>query len=263
MERVAGDLSSALHRLYPEALQDSNETREEISSPDICGKNLPLVSRQEGYIQAIDYEGLLSFAVEENISLFVAKRPGDFISKGVPLAYIINFAGEGDDRLDRLYNQMVIVGCRRTPRQDFECALGELVEVAVRSLSPGINDPFTAIQCVDRLGAILRELAGKKYPEDLLRDRGGIVRIQRRSVTFPAALDSAFRQIRQNASTSVPVLIRVLEALLTIAESAEREADKGALREQAEMVWRAAQHISEPKDLINVKNRLEKLRSIL
>ena len=232
-------------------------------------------STREGYIEALDGEGILALAREANLILRFTVRPGSFIGEGSPLAEVFASQQEGkaseskgngppeEAEIDRRLNEAVITGIRRTPRQDVECAIEELVEVAVRALSPGINDPFTAINCIDRLGASLGRLARRKLPARRRCDEDGHLRIIAHRATFAGALDAAFNQIRQYGRASVAVVTRLLEALEHIGRFASRPEDRAALRLHAEMVSHLGDGFAEEHDKEAIRRRLERVEAVL
>jgi uncharacterized membrane protein len=159
-------------------------------------------------VQAIDYEGLRAWAERHDSILQLQFRPGDFIVKG--------------DRRVRIYRPLrtpssvseeigryVVSGDERTPTQDLEFGIRHLVEVAVRALSPGINDPFTATVVIDRLRGTLSRLMTVELPPETLRDRSGRVRVYRQVTTYEGLLDVAVHQIRQAGSAQPAILIHL------------------------------------------------------
>jgi uncharacterized membrane protein len=136
-----------------------------------------------------------------------------------------------------------------------------MVEVAVRALSPGINDPFTAIVCVDWLAEALGRLAGRSIPSPRRLDDDGTLRVVTRAVTFADVADAAFNQIRQYGSGSASVMIRLLEALARVAYVAGRPEDQAAIIRHAHLVRRACE-----RDLPEVDDRndvLERYNEVL
>ena len=107
-------------------------------------------------------------------------------------------------------------GLRRTLTQDVEFAIDQLVEVAVRALSPGVNDPFTAINCVDRLGAALCVLAAKEIPSPFRYDESNRLRVITDRSTASGMIDASFNQIRQAARGDAAVTLRLLESIVAI-----------------------------------------------
>lgn len=264
---VAQDLDDSIERLFPERIgqEDQNERAGPAAVDEQrqrLGNDFRLVaSRREGYIQAIDASGLMSFAEQSDVCIELLRRPGHYISKGEPLAHVWRGEAVSDEDCSFALNEVLIVGARRTPRQDVECAIEELVEVAVRSLSPGINDPFTAVNCVDHLGSTLGRLAERKIPSELRYDDSGTLRVIARVVTFPDALAAAFNQIRQYGSNSPAVLIRLLEVFESVMSRSLRDKDRSAVLEHADMVLRAAERsFPEKADLAAARERHKRLR---
>ena len=269
---VARDLDDAIVRLFPEKIGEpaSDRSRTDGDEQQVeLGENCVVVrSTREGYIQAIDGEGLMHVAGDQQLIVRIRSRPGDFISIGTPLADVWPSKQQAVERLDsedlvEQLNSMIIVGVRRTPRQDVECAIDELVEVAVRSLSPGINDPFTAINCIDRLGAALGRLSERDLPSACRYDDDDRLRVITRPVSFPDVLDAAFNQIRQYGRDSVAVVIRLLETLDSIANHLQRDADREAVQRHAEMILRATETWSERHDQEQVRQRVDRVTTTL
>jgi uncharacterized membrane protein len=150
----------------------------------------------------------------------------------------------------------IILGNQRTPLQDLEGAINQLVEIAVRALSPGLNDPFTALAYVDHLGSVLSRLARRQMPPSCRQDQRNQLRVMFPSFTFAELTDAAFDQIRQYGRSSVAVTIRLLETITVVAEFAHRREDLAALQRQADMIARAArQALPEFEDRRRVTER--------
>ncbi|HMO87266.1 MAG TPA: DUF2254 family protein, partial [Lacipirellulaceae bacterium] len=130
---------------------------------------------------------------------------------------------------------------RRTLTQDVEYAINQLVEVAVRALSPGVNDPFTAITCVDRLGASLCVMVRREFPSPLRVDDQGALRVVTTASTPAGIVDACFDQIRQASEGNISLTIRVLEIIAEVARVADDEQFLSSLSEQAEAVLRGSQ----------------------
>jgi len=160
--------------------------------------------------------------------------------------------------------QSFIIGSQRTPEEDAEFAIHQLVEVALRALSPGINDPFTAITCIDYLGSALCRLTNRAFPSSNRYDDEGKLRVIAKPLTFEGVINAAFDQIRQYGRTSVAVTIRLLETLKTIADHARSFEQKNAILRQADMIIRESQEsIREKNDRDDIQERYQALINVL
>lgn len=273
---VAGDLDDAIVRLFPEKMgepahADQNADKAAQSQEATLGAGVVLHATSVGYIQAIDGAGLIHLARSHGVLFRLLRRPGDFIAGDSPLAELWRLDDEVDSTpLDRLaetiqprLDEHVLVGVRRTPRQDVECAVTELVEVAVRALSPGVNDPFSAINCVDRLGAALASLAERTPPSPYRLDEEGRLRLIARGPSFSSVLDAAFNQIRQCSGASVAVAIRLLEAYRVVAAKVRTDEDRAAVRRHAATVLRLSERFPEELDRRDVLKRYDAVKALL
>jgi uncharacterized membrane protein len=270
---VAHDLNDAINRLFPEEIGHPTD-REDLNhrgreQEERLGDNgIPLPSRHVGYVQAIDGEALENVARKHDCVITLHARPGDFVALDSPIAdarFHEERDLEGSDREDltTVLNDALIVGRRRTPRQDVECAVDELVEVAVRSLSAGINDPFTAVNCIDYLGSALSRLAQRKLPIAYRCDGEDRLRVIFNPVGFADVLDAAFNQIRQYGRDSVAVTIRLLEASAVIARQIQNGRDRDALLEHANMILRLSESFKEEHDRREVRERHDRVTELL
>ena len=144
------------------------------------------------------------------------------------------------DRLDETLlgkiNSIFIVGPERTLEQDVEFAISQLVEIAVRALSPGINDPITAITCIDWLGAGLCQLANRRMSSSHRLDEQNRLRVICKPFVFEKLVDAAFNMIRQNSYSIAAVSIHLLETIATVAAQTTNKEDRAALLRHAAMV---------------------------
>lgn len=132
-----------------------------------AGRAAEILATGDGYLQSMDLDGLVKFASERKAVIDVYFRPGDFITRGDALMrYWPPPAVRQEDV--KAFNKFFIQGAHRTPNQDLSFGINMVVEIAVRALSPSINDPFTTLMCVDRLGEVLIPLAedppGRRNP---------------------------------------------------------------------------------------------------
>jgi uncharacterized membrane protein len=139
--------------------------------------------------------------------------PGAFVVEGQPVARLSRKSSDAAKTVARA----VSIGSHRTPLEDPIFLIDQLVEVALRALSPGINDPFTAFSCIDYLSAALSRLASRRTPSPEREDDKGSVRVVAWGENFETATDAAFNQIRHAAAGKPAVLGRLISALDSIA----------------------------------------------
>jgi uncharacterized membrane protein len=258
---VANDLEQGIERLFPEKLghapQDDQKSLSQEILNDFETRGGTIAATESGYLQSIDNSKLMAVAQDKDLVLLVKCRPGDFVVSGGELA---KCQPRGvDEDTAKAIQRAFIFGTQRTHLQDVEFSIEQLVEVAVRALSPGVNDPFTAINCIDRLAAALCLLAQRSFPSPLRHDDKGDLRVIARPVTFAGVVNAAFDSTRQYGRSSVAVTIRLLEAIATVARCVQWQAGRDALLVQALMIERGSREISlVEKDRADVDERLRK-----
>jgi uncharacterized membrane protein len=184
---------------------------------------------KNGYLQYVDSEKLIELMAKKNALLELYFRPGGYLVEGADIGLLCSNADVEEKELTEIIDQFVI-GKAKTAQQDIEFSIFQMVEIAARALSPGINDPFTAIACIDNLTAILCYLAQAKFPSKYRYDAEGTLRLIVNAVDFEGILDAAFNQIRQFSGGSPSVIIRLMEALATIRGFSSNSTIDQALR---------------------------------
>ncbi len=261
---VSEELECNVRRIFTTELNDQpDEITDKISQLQEENKahyhNHTIIADRKGYLQAIDLDGLLQTAKENDYLIRLQIRPGQFVVTDGTLA-VVSSEKKFDINLTKGITKAFIVGSNPTSEQDLEYSIHQLVEVAIRALSPGINDPFTAIACVDQLGAALCHLAKKKFPSSSYFDDQGQLRLKIKPFTYSGMLNASFDQIRQYGRPSISVTIRLLETLLLIAEHTLLAEQRKAIHRQANMILRASQEtVFEPNDREDVQKRYELL----
>lgn len=173
-------------------------------------------SQTSGYIRFVDTRRLVAIAKSWHVKVHVLRRVGHFIPAGVPLLTVYKgdrLTPEGSAALCGAFD----LGPFRTLQQDVEFGVLQIVDIALRAISPAVNDPSTAISCVDQLSRILIRFASREPPESLLYDPPGVFRVSMAWIDFEKLLDSALEQIRMYAKADVAVSLRMMRALGDIA----------------------------------------------
>jgi len=168
-------------------------------------------SARTGSIQAIDRRGMLAWATSNDCVVVLRRTPGDFVSRGALIAEVYSDSPPADaDRLDGMF----ALGVERTIEQDPAFAIRVVVDVATRALSPALNDPTTAVQVLDHLQVLLREIGSRPLSRRaVLRDDDGRARVVIPTLSWADFLTLAITEIRQYGATSIQV-VRRLRAML-------------------------------------------------
>ncbi|GGC25802.1 hypothetical protein GCM10011504_00010 [Siccirubricoccus deserti] len=267
VERVGRELDASIKPLPALTAQEGPKRRDgddeganERTLWDAAGH---VAQRHEGYVQAIDYEGLLTWAERHGAVLRLDFLAGDFVVAGDRRILVHPPETADTAEADAIW-KLAVVGRERTPTQDIEFAVRHLVEVAVRALSPGVNDPFTAVAVIDRLRGCLTRLTEKRLPSPMLRDGAGRVRLVRETTTFAGLTDAAFHQIRQAGASHPAVVIHLIEAIARVAEHARTAEQREALNRHARMVAEVGlREVAEPGDGRDIKRSLARAERAL
>lgn len=259
--KVAEDLLRGVERIFPEKLGeggDNAETQLHVP-PDLERDGWKVPSRASGYLQAIDNAGLLEVATERDLVIQLMYRPGRFIMEGSVLALVWP-RRTGDEPVADKINEFFILGPERTEEQDVEFIFNQLAEIAVRALSPSINDPFTALACVDHLGAGLSRVAGRRIPSPLRYDKARQLRVIACGPTFDDFANVAFDPIRHYGRSSAPVMIGLLERLAALVHYVRRNEDRRTVLRHAALAKHASSHgLVEEVDRLAVEERYQKV----
>lgn len=192
----------------------------------------PIPSTRTGYIEALDEEALLAIATERNLMLTVLAIQGDFVHRGRPLLRV-DPAGEDDLHA---CGDLFSISRKRSSLQDLRFAIDELVELAARALSPGVNDPFTAIACIDWIGAALSDLAAMPSRPGALRDQDGNLRVVVPRLVFADYLRTAIGQLRPYAVRDPNAAAHLLRTLSVVGDSIADGRDRELVESECERV---------------------------
>ncbi|MBF0372567.1 MAG: DUF2254 domain-containing protein [Alphaproteobacteria bacterium] len=255
VHRVGDELDDAMLRLSPRA---ASAEEAEPHRPDGEGAAFSLC--HGGYIQVIDYWALVACARAAGATITLDVRPGNHVLPG-GIHGAVHPPTALTKRLTRRIDRAVVVGDVRTARQDLEFGLRQLVEIALRALSGGINDPFTAMLVIDRLTSSLTLMMTQPLGARVLRDKDDTVRVIAVTSDFAGLLDAAFNQIRQTSGGRVDILARLLESLGKLAPHVHNEDQRRVLALHLRMIGDLAwATVTEPHDLEALRARHEAAR---
>ncbi|MFH5834962.1 DUF2254 domain-containing protein [Proteiniclasticum sp. C24MP] len=236
--------SNLIDRLFDKAFDDILTYKEEIKKYDSIGKEeidnfeakLGIRSPRNGYIAEIYYKRLFEIAAENKVMIIFDKLPGQFVTDQDIIAKI--YYDRNSDLRDNLSDEIgrsLDIGDRRTEVQDFSFSIQKLVEVALKALSPGINDPNTAIHCIRDLGLLLRELAELKAGYVVIRDEdnGNRASLYRESYDLDKLLSDTFNQMIHYGKEDIFVVLSIIKAHRHILEKSN-EKNKAIIRKHTD-----------------------------
>jgi uncharacterized membrane protein len=206
-------------------------------APPEGGVEIPAL--KVGYVQAIDFSGLAEKLAKWDAALVLAVRPGDFVQPGAPLARLCG-AESGEERIAKI-NDCFALGATRTPAQDIEFPIDELVEIALRALSPGINDPFTAITAIHWLGAATTDLGRRPLDGHPKVDEADCPRVYPLGDGFAHFLNRGFGAARGALASNRLAAQVALDALATAARSIGDESRSAMLMGEADRLLAQAE----------------------
>jgi uncharacterized membrane protein len=236
VDRIARETERVLDELFT-GPRDGAPMAE---TPEPAAGGTPLVATRSGYIRSIDETGLLIAARASGTLLHVDRHVGQFVMAGTPILEVWP--------ADRLTEQMrsacrkaFDLGPARTMQQDVEFGVLQIVDIALKAISPAVNDPTTALTCIDQLGRILLRAALRQPPVSTIRDPGGQRRVVLRRTSFPRLLDVAFSQIGHYGKADVAVPLRLMRVMGELASTVQHAPYAVAIREQARRLAAACQ----------------------
>jgi uncharacterized membrane protein len=195
----------------------------------------PVTSATSGYIRFIDTKRLAALAKTYRVKIQVLRRVGHFVPAHVPLMMVSKgerLSHEGRAALRGAFD----FGPSRTLQQDVEFGVLQIVDIALRAISPAVNDPSTAISCVDQLSRILIRFASRDPPESRLYNPPGVLRVVIPWIGFEGLLDSAFEQTRMYSKGDFAVSLRMLRALGDIATTTPDSAIRQSLADRGRRI---------------------------
>lgn len=261
ISNINSELLSSIAKRFPKELGNDVSgakklwTALEQPPRDFEERSVKIPSSKSGYIRFMDDNGLISFAKSNNIIIKLLCRPGEYLIEGTPIAHV--YPKENyNESIDSKINHDIVTGSQRTSEQDVEFPINQIVEIALRALSPGINDPFTAIGCVERLTVSLCELAKSHPPSRFRYDSENNLRIIANPKKFSELLDKAFNQILHFGRSDFVVVLKLIESVNIISHFLHNDEDIAATMNFVGLV--KAQ--SKPSQMVDVER--EKINNL-
>jgi uncharacterized membrane protein len=235
--RVSEELMSSVGKLYPKTIGiDESEVsvddreREKSRGDNDWQDALELRLPGSGYIQAVDADKLMKLARRHDLQVHLTKRPGDFVRKNAVVATVRpaeNLDGPVQSRVEEVF----VLGIERTAQQDVAFVFDQLLEIAIRALSPGITDSFTAMRCIDRITDALAVVAKTAFPSPYRYDETGRLRVVTHPLDFEVLVSLVLYPLAEAAAGHTNVVSRLFRAVREIGEGAGGERVNSALLE--------------------------------
>jgi uncharacterized membrane protein len=236
--RISDDLHAALVSYRGEANGASSAAADPALVQRQLAEGANVVSSLSGYVQSVEPHALVAAARRAGAVIHLLFRPGQYVLRGEPFACVWPAARGAD--LEGAIERDVALGRHRVLKQDVEFGIAQIVEIAIRALSPAINDSFTGIACVDFMGDALLAVAQAPPFDGCWHDTAGTVRLRVPPLRLERLVKMAFDQIRQAAADNPAVLIRMLQLIGRIAPRIQQQAPRKALMEQADAIRESA-----------------------
>jgi uncharacterized membrane protein len=258
VDKIASETERIVNEVMPWPRQPSHVAEDQ--RIDALKWESTLSAETSGYIRFLDTNRLLALSKQYRIRIRLMRRVGHFIPAGVPLVMISRAERVSPELIAELW-AAIDVGPSRTLQQDIEFGILQIVDIALKAISPAVNDPSTAISCVDQLSRVLIRVASREPQECGVYDPPGNLRVYIPWVGFEGLFHSAFEQIRWYAKTDVAVSLRLLRALGDIASTIEDQAMREKIVDRARhIVAGSADQLGE-EALTEMRARLSALES--
>jgi uncharacterized membrane protein len=233
---------------------------DEPEDPPSSQPGAAVLSRQSGYIRYVDIKRLTTLAREYRISVRLERRVGHFVPAGVPIIRVSK-----PERISREEETHLLaafdIGPTRTLQQDVEFGIIQIVDIALRAISPAVNDPSTAISCIDQLSRVIVYWLGREPTKWRYYAPPHVLRLVVPWITFQGLVDTAFDQIRHYSVSDVAVSLRLIRAFHDIATAASREHEKSLLVEVARRVMAGNEKHLIESEFARVKQRVAGLQA--
>ena len=217
-----------------------------VSRDQVTEKSYPkeITAKENGYVQMINYKGLLKEAAENGL-IHVPVKQGEFVSEGEILAIIYRNEGFSDEEdIDEIRDNFAI-GSERSATQDIEYSIHKLMDIALRAVSPGINDPNTAKECIYVIGLLLGEISDCTGEKIVSKDDEENWLLVMEGIDFKKLLYFTFYQLRHYGKEDISILLSSIEALIIAAHSSP----EGNRR----ILWEFHHYIIDEEEILKLK----------
>jgi uncharacterized membrane protein len=258
IHEAATETHRSISRLFPEPMgHGPSRADEELEDEDLpMDDPVPVQAPKTGYIESIDLDVLMNVARETDLRLRMEAAIGGFVVDGTTMLTASPSERVDDEVVGQLRDAYTIMR-HRSIRHDPEFGIRQIVDVAVKALSPSDNDPTTACTSLDYLAALLIHLGAREIPSRLRRDDEGRTRVLALGPTFQSMADLALSQIREHGETDVAATIQLLDTIARIATEVRQPSHREVLAEHVRKTARGAdRNFRDPADRQAVNGRI-------
>lgn len=259
VDRIARETEQVIDELMPHPR--GIHYRPAPAVPHVEEPEFPILNEVSGYIRFIDTGRLVRFAQEHRLRVRVTRPVGHFVPAGVPLLMVSRRSQLDRTRAVELTGAFDI-GPMRTLQQDVEFGIIQIVDIALRAISPAVNDPSTAISCIDQLTRILIRWLGRFPPESLLFRPPHVLRVVVPWIDLEGLLNTAFEQIRAYATTDAAVSLRLLRLLQDVAVTVDSDVLRLVIVERGRRVVEGCRGRLPANDLLRLEQRQAVLEGV-
>lgn len=258
IDAIADEMRRGVDHLFPDVEDiDEADTVATADLPvDFDEAARPITAPGTGFVLVVDVEHLVKVAAEHDLVIRLDVRPGRFVVQGTPFASAYP-ASRVTDEVAEAIAKCAATGARRTAQHDIEFPIKQMVEIAVRALSPAINDPFTASTCVDQVSGGLCELGRRSFPAPNVLDSEGHLRfVDGDPLTWERLVGAGFDQVRQAAAFHAQVYVHMLESLTRVAGCVLHSGRLEPLLREGQLIVEAAgRHVEAEADRDVIEQR--------
>lgn len=260
IENVTQDTIAAVRNVFPDTLRPDSTAVERLTPGAALEEAVPpdvtdavfVVADRAGYLQAIARSKLVKLAREHRVRARMEIEIGDYVLPGQPVLTAWP-ASRVSDELRSAFSDTLVLGFERTPHQDVKHGIIELMDIAVKAMSPSINDPTTCVNAIQRLGEILLEVAWRDGGEAFDRDDDGRVRTVLLRPTLEDMTNLAFNQVRHYAAENASVVVALVETLSVLVSLSPQASREPFRRHMAAVLRTASQRIKDETDIRRVE----------
>ncbi len=259
VHNIATETELVIDEIMPSPSRRSLVPSMELPAPD--SDEATVLSRVSGYVRFIESREMVALAKANGVRVRVLRRTGHFVPEGVALL-AARRAEKLTPALAAAFHSLFDIGPTRTLQQDIEFGILMIVDIALKAISPAVNDPSTAISCVDQLSRILIRFAAREPPPTVIEDPPGVPRVSIPWLDFDRLVESAFEQIRMYAKNDVAVNLRMLRALSDVASTLPNAGSRESLVAMGRRIVAGGAEVLGDAEMVEMRSRLVALEGV-